>query len=88
MSEMVTFAMNDKYNLGSSSKKDIAHVKFRTQHLKNSFAYHSRLIWNALPEHVRSALTVNTFKLRCTKHYFEEQMKLLLIVLYLIYDVC
>ena len=73
MKELITFAKNEKYFLRSSSKKDLEHIRARTQHLKHSFSYHSRLVWNALPDSIRSAPTLNTFKSRYRQHLLKKQ---------------
>ena len=73
MKDIISFSNNEVYNLRSSVKKDVAHIRFKTQHMKHSFSYHSRLFWNSLPKEIRSALTVQSFKSKSKKYLFNTQ---------------
>ena len=73
MKDLISFSNNDNYNLRSSSKKDIAQIRFKTQYMKRSFGYFSRSFWNTLPTEIRSALTVQSFKSNSKKYLLNTQ---------------
>ena len=71
--ELVNLTSNDKYNLRSSSRQDIAHFHYKTQYKKKSFAFHSVTVWNFLPEHIRKCKSENIFKMCCKKFLMNYQ---------------
>ena len=63
LSEMLTFSMNEKYSLRSTKHKDlIVKIKPRTNSMKYTFSYYSMNVWNNIPTHIRSAISLNAFK--------------------------
>ena len=65
--ELVKVSKNEHYNLRSSARQDIAHIRYKTQYKKQSFAFHSINIWNFLPEHIRKLNSEKKFKSCCKK---------------------
>ena len=63
--DLIEYANNEHYNLRSSKHKDIKTIAFKTNYLKTSFAYNSKLIWNKIPLHIRNLPKISTFK----KHF-------------------
>ena len=63
MTDVITFATNEKYNLRSAMHNDLV-LKFRpqTNYLKDSFAYYSRTVWNNIPFEIKNAKSVHSFK--------------------------
>ena len=72
--DIVKISTNEKYNLRSTSRQDIAHVRYNTLYKKQSFTFYSIHVWNILPQCIRKASTVNTFKRNCKKFLFEHQI--------------
>ena len=71
--ELVKLSSNDKYNLRSSSRQDIAHIHYKTQYKKQSFAFHSVNVWNFLPERIRKSKSEKMFKSCCKKFLVDYQ---------------
>ena len=62
LKDLLTFSPNDRYNLRSVSKMNIAQIKYNTMYKKNSFLNFSKSIWNSLPETIKFSKSVNAFK--------------------------
>lgn len=63
ISEILTFATNEHYELRSFSKHDlICQVLPSTNYLKESFSYNSMNVWNSIPLHIRNVHKLGTFK--------------------------
>ena len=63
ISQLITVAKNNHYNLRTESHRDITHVKPRTNYLKQTFSYSGMKVWNAIPLHIRNINILGTFKL-------------------------
>ena len=72
--ELVKISSNENYNLISSVRQDIAHIRYKTQYKKQSFAFHSIYVWNFLPEHIRKLNTETNFKSCCKKFLLQYQL--------------
>lgn len=59
--------MNNSVALRSSASGCFVPPKPRTESFKQSMRYSGCLIWNSLPDEVKSAETMNTFHNRCLK---------------------
>ena len=59
--------VNTSINLRSSSAGCFIPPKPRTEYFKHSMRYSGCLVWNSLPEDVKSAQTIDTFHNRCLK---------------------
>ena len=59
--------VNTSINLRSSSAGCFIPPKPRTEYFKHSMRYSGCLVWNSLPEEVKSAQTIDTFHDRCLK---------------------
>ena len=59
--------INTSINLRSTSAGCFIPPKPRTEYFKHSMRYSGCLVWNSLPEEVRSAQTIDTFHNRCLK---------------------
>ena len=59
--------VNTSINLRSSSAGCFIPPKPRTEYFKHSMRYSGCLVWNSLPEEVKSAQTIDTFHNRCLK---------------------
>ena len=59
--------VNTSINLRSSSAGCFIPPKPRTEYFKNSMRYSGCLVWNGLPEDVKSAQTIDTFHIKCLK---------------------
>jgi hypothetical protein len=73
MKDIISFSRNENYSLRSSSRNDIASFKYNTQYMKRSFANQSRLFWNTLPENIRSASSIKSFKTKCKQYLLQNQ---------------
>jgi hypothetical protein len=71
--EIINTTSNERYSLRSSSRQDIAYVRFKTQYKKHSFSVYSIDVWNSLPEALHKDNTLNTFKRNCKKLLFNQQ---------------
>ena len=59
---LLTFSTNNKYNLRSTSRKDLTHKKPNTNYLKNTFSYSSMEVWNKIPVFIREYTNIHHFK--------------------------
>ena len=57
--------VNTSINLRSSSAGCFIPPKPRTEYFKHSMRYSGCLVWNSLPEEIKSAQTIDTFHSRC-----------------------
>ena len=62
ISDLLKFSTNDKYNLRSSTWKNLSQLTPRTNYLKDTFSYYSREVWNDIPLTIRSVKSINSFK--------------------------
>lgn len=59
--------VNTSINLRSTSAGCFIPPKPRTEYFKHSMRYSGCLVWNSLPEEVKSSQTIDTFHKRCLK---------------------
>ena len=52
---MITLSKNSKYDLRSTTRKDIAHLNHRTTYFKHTFGYSGIIIWYTIPVNVRAS---------------------------------
>ena len=65
MTNLISIASNNSYNLRSSTNLSITIKQFpRTKYLKNSFVFLSRNVWNSIPANIRLMPNLNLFKLQ------------------------
>ena len=58
---------NNSINLRSASAGCFIPPKPRTEYFKHRTRYYGCLVWNGLPEEVKSAQTIDKFHKRCLK---------------------
>ena len=69
MAELLNFASNEHYSLRSVSKHDLCLKKIpRTNYFKDSFSYYSMKVWNEIPDDIRNAKRLTTFKCKYKLH--------------------
>jgi hypothetical protein len=59
---LISLSNNEKYELRSTTRKDIIHKKPNTNYLKRTFSYSSMETWNQLPVELRITPNLKTFK--------------------------
>ena len=69
MSELVTVSDNNVYMLRSMAHKDIVlQTRPRTNYMKSSFTYYSRIVWNSIPLEIRESKIFNTYKMKVKQY--------------------
>ena len=66
----VLFTLNSRYELRSESRCNLAQTIKKSYYSNLTAQSLSTPIWNNIPEHMKSAITVNTFKSMLKKHLF------------------
>ena len=73
ITELLIFANNEHYSLRSASKHDLCLTKVpRTNYFKESFSYYSMKVWNDIPDDIRNANKLITFKLKYKTHLLKN----------------
>jgi len=70
LNTILLFTSNSRYELCSESRCHSAQPKKKSYYSNLTAQSLSTPIWNNIPEHMESAITVNTFKLMLKKHLF------------------
>ena len=66
----VLFTLNSRYELRSEYRCNLAQTIKKSYYSNLTAQSLSTPIWNNIPEHMKSAITVNTFKSMLKKHLF------------------
>ena len=70
LNTILLFTSNSRYELRSESRCHLAQPKKKSYYSNLTLQSLSAPIWNNIPEHMKSAITVNTFKSMFKKHLF------------------
>ena len=62
LNEVIALTKNTTYSLRSATNKDIASVNYKTNCGKKTFAYFTRIVWNAIPISIRKYSSLASFK--------------------------
>ena len=63
---LLNFSENDNYSLRSIAHHDLVVPRPRTNYLKDTFSYKGPHVWNDIPNNIRSAESIYSFK-KCFK---------------------
>lgn len=74
ITNILPVANNESYNLRSSSRKDIQHIRPRTNVLRNSFRFTGMNIWNSTPLHIRSSNNIVLFKKKLKSYLLQNDL--------------
>jgi len=75
LNTVLLFTSNSRYELRSESRCHLAQPKKKSYYSNLTLQSLSTPIWNNIPEHMKSAITMNTFKSMLKKHIFSVHIK-------------
>ena len=68
MSQFMQYQTNDVYKMRSESQKKLVIPKVKYELFRKSFTYSGAILWNQLPNDIRSAGPLAHFKKSCFEH--------------------
>jgi len=70
LNTIILFTSNSRYELRSESRCHLAQPKKKSYYSNLTLLSFRAPLWNNIPEHMKSAITVNIFKSMLKKHLF------------------
>jgi len=71
--DVIFVSNNNTYSLRSTTHNDLSSVAFKTNYGKRTFAYCARNIWNFIPNNIRQAPSLISFKRHFKNHLLQTQ---------------
>ena len=72
ITDLVKISQNNHYVLRSVARRELTHVRPKTNYLSRAFSYSAMKLWNSIPVDIRNAKNLHGFKLKVNRYLFNQ----------------